>query len=502
MSDPNTTDQKHSMVVYSDGSCRPNPGYIGYGFHGYTYKPNDSKKVYGSTTHYLSPTGYKAKEKGQTHESVCPITIFDGFGSWIGQATNNAAEIRGATEAMRLALRNPIRDLLIKTDSEYVQKGYTNWLPKWIHNDWKNSEGQPVSNQEHWKSMHEAGQALKDAGIKLKIDWVKGHVGHPGNERADKLANIGRITSQAEIKEISIKEYDPNTYWNRKDIEPRHPLASKSWMYFRTIRDSHIKGEYYFGNIGKDEDFLGKRDANGGYSIVQLKKPDTTLELIKNFQSNLSGSNDAVVVVKLAALFHKERLADLHDYGDKTLIRVNPRRLDLFFVDALNKSYSTDDENAEPITREQKPLKLSARVFDALTVMKQKLVDYQNGDTRHNTYYDITDSFYTQETKAVKKEFKTSFKLRPEFVMGYKSHPISVDYNGKNISIPLAMTIDCPDRNTFKHLETMNPKIVLVVWTESDMIARYSIIIECDDASSIWSGVYSNMIILQAVNPD
>ena len=95
--------------------------------------------------------------------------------------TNNRMELVAAIEALK-ALSKPCR-VQLWTDSNYVRDGITKWIHGWRRNGWKTSDKKPVKNVELW-------QALLDAAAPHRVDWhwVKGHAGHPENERADALA--------------------------------------------------------------------------------------------------------------------------------------------------------------------------------------------------------------------------------------------------------------------------------------------------------------------------
>jgi ribonuclease HI len=95
--------------------------------------------------------------------------------------TNNRMEMLAAIMALE-ALKSPCQ-VVLSTDSQYVQKGIGEWLPNWIRRGWKTAGGEPVKNKDLWERLQ-----LAAAPHKVQWKWVKGHAGHVENERVDKLA--------------------------------------------------------------------------------------------------------------------------------------------------------------------------------------------------------------------------------------------------------------------------------------------------------------------------
>jgi len=136
----------HSEVeIYSDGACSGNPGPGGFG----------TILRYGDHTRELS--GYAP------------------------ETTNNRMELLGAITGLE-ALNRPCK-VVITTDSEYVKKGMTEWIEGWVRRGWKNSQKKEVANRDLWERL---------LTLTRKHDvhwrWVRGHSGHPENERCDELA--------------------------------------------------------------------------------------------------------------------------------------------------------------------------------------------------------------------------------------------------------------------------------------------------------------------------
>lgn len=97
------------------------------------------------------------------------------------QTTNNRMELLAAIMALE-ALKAPCQ-VVLSTDSQYVQKGIGEWLPNWIRRGWKTAGGDPVKNKDLWERLQ-----LASAPHRIQWKWVKGHAGHVENERVDKLA--------------------------------------------------------------------------------------------------------------------------------------------------------------------------------------------------------------------------------------------------------------------------------------------------------------------------
>ena len=136
-----------SVTVYTDGACRGNPGPGGWGV------------VLQSGEHEKTLYGYEAN------------------------TTNNRMELMAAIMSLR-TLNQPCK-VALWTDSQYVRQGITQWIHNWLKRDWKTSARQPVKNASLWKTLYEETQRHD-----IEWHWVKGHSGHPGNEKADQLANI------------------------------------------------------------------------------------------------------------------------------------------------------------------------------------------------------------------------------------------------------------------------------------------------------------------------
>ena len=142
-----------TIYIYSDGACKGNPGPGGWGA-------------------LLVSSGHRKEISGGE-----PNT------------TNNRMEMTAVIRALE-SLKRP-STVEVHTDSQYVQKGISEWMSGWKRRNWHTADGKPVKNQDLWLQLDALSQLHR-----IEWKWVRGHAGHPENERADALANQGVLQAQ------------------------------------------------------------------------------------------------------------------------------------------------------------------------------------------------------------------------------------------------------------------------------------------------------------------
>lgn len=162
--------KNNTIVIYTDGSSLGNPGSGGWGA-------------------VLSFGQEKIIEIGGREED----------------ATNNRMELTAAIEAL-WAVEKIVADVEVHTDSSYVKNGITSWVQGWQRNNWKTKAKEDVLNRELWEKLVEVEELRKKFG---KVSWhhIEGHVGHPGNERADDIATSFAKKEAIELYKGTVQEY-------------------------------------------------------------------------------------------------------------------------------------------------------------------------------------------------------------------------------------------------------------------------------------------------------
>jgi ribonuclease HI len=141
------------VEIATDGACKGNPGRGGWGV---LLRMGDVEKELSG---------------GEAH------------------TTNNRMELMAAIQGLK-ALKRPCR-VILSTDSRYVMDGLTKWIHGWLKNGWRTADKKPVKNAELWQELLAAAKPHRVEWV-----WVKGHAGHPDNERADKLASDAALAQR------------------------------------------------------------------------------------------------------------------------------------------------------------------------------------------------------------------------------------------------------------------------------------------------------------------
>ena len=136
------------VEIYTDGACKGNPGAGGWG--ALLKSDGKSREIHGGEP----------------------------------QTTNNRMEMTAVIRALEAL--PPGSRVRLHTDSQYVMYGITEWIHSWKKRGWRTADKKPVKNEDLWRRLDELA-ATHD----IDWNWVRGHTGHPGNERADELANLG-----------------------------------------------------------------------------------------------------------------------------------------------------------------------------------------------------------------------------------------------------------------------------------------------------------------------
>lgn len=528
--------KSYSIVLYTDGGANPNPGPTGSGIHGYIFddkevaaKPvelanfttenineprKDKSKGEGgdkrgaNSIDYATPTktGYAYLDKKNFSKIektlVKPIAYFEQAFAHDGAATNNVGEMEGLEKAY-LAIKHildagfKVVNVFVLADSQYVIKTFNEYVGKYKQNGWITTAGTPVKNREIIESCEELKSSILAKGVKIKLEWVRGHGDDLGNNIADYMATIACRSARYRRETQVGKWFTPKQYWENET--DRHPLMMMKRGYFNRRKEYNEPGTYFQIEPSDKDTLIGKRD-NEAYSIVILNEPCQFQESVREAQGRFGQEENKIILLRNEVLYNKNVQRYIKSHGSMCL---GPSRSmnDVSFV------------NKTVICQEHNPPALFYRVLEIFSFMKERLDDFREqtgkedfepgvrGKYGSTTVHDVTDEFYTVEEKKVGNTISEKMVLKSNFTVGYRNHTFtvkeSVDGKDEIYQVPVALGMDIPGRNALKQLEEHYPRIYMLSWESAPEVLRYAFVVDCITGTAIWSNHHCDRLFLK-----
>lgn len=516
----------YEAIFYADGGANPNPGYAGYGVHGYFFQ---SRKVKGLeepkkptivVNHFLvnvnskankqdyvvvTEKGYKEYETAK-HEKlkptwVTPVAYYDQCFSFFDPATNNIGELTGLLDILETLVKvqrsgKKIVEALIILDSQYVLNTIEKYGDAYRENGWVTSAGSPAKNKEIIEAILKARDEVRE-NTKLIYQWQKGHIGDVGNSMADWLATISIRRSRDANNPNQGRWSNAKNYWDQ-DVE-RHPFLTFKRGFMNRVNLFNKEGHYYQIEPASEELMIGKRD-HEAYSIVRMKNPCPFMETLKEAQGKFGQDENRVMLVRNERLYSKFVQKFIREHGS-------------YCLHPSSNEKAVNFMDLTPVALEHNPPALFYRVLEAFGALEARLDEFIKitgesdiDPTEERQYadlivHDATHEFYTVEDKQQGKEVNQKFTLKPEFVVGYKNHIFHVDETRDDkehkLKISMALGMDLPSRNALKQLEDHKPKVYVITWRPAPTVIQYAFIIDCLSGTGIWSNYYCDRIFLK-----
>lgn len=487
-------DNKIHAVLYIDGSYHAKHSAGGWGIHGYTFTPGNVPEKEPRTKIYPTVDGYVDHCKGADPINV--NTYLDVVGGGYKVNDNNHAELVAFREALKLTKENGYSDVKVYSDSKAVVQGVNDYMPRWKTMGWRTGTGTDVAYKNDWMAVDQLMTELKDSPVKLA--WIKGHSGIVGNEFADGLAGRGSSISINGDEVTWNIESPADTYL--KKPEKIHRFFDFPKWYFSSDKDEKTTSKcgrhvYWTGNHGKEDEYVGKPQADSALAVLLMKDKVEILEQVReHFVTQDRVNNGYMFVGILRNLLSDDVVSDIVNFGMR-VFRKNSADLSLVNHKRL------------PVVHHVNPTGLAYYNVDNLTVLSQILEQYIDGDKSIVTT-DLTEHFI-ESTEVKGKLVK---KALPTFTNNVKHMDLMLNYNlglaselRKMDEIPLMTSkvrliigSDILGRNAISALAADIVKIVAVTWRESDATFRYATIVETVDDIGIWANPYGNF---KLINP-
>lgn len=481
---------QYSAVFYTDGSAAPNPGYGGWGIHGYIYNaelPIDPK---GQKKNLMTMFGYKPISEVERDGLPCyrKVDEVNGFGTALKPRVDNTEmEFLALEKAIQLATEKRYDKVTLLSDSKVAINSLTDWYDIWMKNNWMNSKGEEVKVKDIVLRIKPQFDTLKAMCSDFNILHVKGHNGEKGNEQADKLAGYASY-----MKSLN-KDYEKIQFSGEEEKikVSYHDFFSRNRWYF--IGGKHTGSGitpvmdgyhwYYVGALGhgkKDEDF-GMNQPDGYMSVVVLKEPEPIIEKIQSIYNDTCKHDYSFVVAgRLDNILSPESYAD-----------IMKGEVDLICEDVMEKTLTLP--NKKIIAKEYNPAHLAfsqmVKYEYPINIMRNYLGTVEN--TRL-TLTDITSLIVEQSPGKKKDEIK--YNVNPS-ILKNNCLRTTVDYYDKDekktvkLNITLTLKTDMPDKPHLQRLvRNHGDKLSFKVITHrlSDKVVGFLFLADCPDAKAVW----------------
>lgn len=481
--------QTDGLVLYTDGSFRRRAG--GWGIHGYTYKATPLTRGIG-IKQLPTAEGYKLVEYPDT---VTPLEYIDAFGTVTENPTNNTAELQAAIEAFKIGEELGVTSMHLLLDSEYVRKGLTQHVKGWINRNWLKADGEPVANQDYWKTLVALEEQWKAAGKKLTLAWIKGHSDDTGNDLADlnALTGSGGTVTRHVCRSPVDKYHNPTT-----DI---NPLVLKTRLLFNmgyqreVVENKHYYYLYQLGRMAtyghkqhdttkdrhdKTDLLLGRRIADATFCVMQVNEPDRDLEgLIELHTKAHQKDIIELAVARLDNAFRPGIYQRIQQLGAHALISCSD-----------NNSLVTPQDDL--ITKTLNPPRLAREAVDQFSIMQTRLDAHLSGQLGSGvTAVEITDALYAVEGS----EKKAKLKLLKTITNTLASLDVPVEVNGHPVTLKLLLGVDIPQRNTLAKLADHNPKVTVLVVANGPAAYSFATVFETGVGNAIYQSPYTQFVL-------
>lgn len=475
------------MVLYTDGSFRQNKA--GWGVHGYTYT-----NVAMSTK---LPQKQQPTSKGYAdvpaNETCTVLEYIDGFGPVTNNPTNNTAELSAAIKGFEIAKQHSVKNLTMWMDSEYVRKGLTQYVNKWIANGWTKVDGNPVANRDYWENLLALKTDYTKSGGKLALQWIKGHSGDIGNDKADENSVLGGgtkgtaptmvVTEPGAIEKLKKTVVNPLILESRLLCSVGKHVKPTGYYYMYNLGRMHTYGgkprDTKLDKLVKADLLLGRRISEATLGVYKSKEPEEYLDSVIQMHSDaFGGEMDQLAIINLSAAFSKVARHKIETIGVAGLQQYPE-----------NNILATSDFVL--VSKTLEPPRLAFQAVSAFGILQRQLDDFLSGDPGASVdVIDVTSSFFEtiEGKKPVHRLLKTITSSTP-------SIDITLDYKGHKIKVKLVVGIDIPARNQLARIGAGEAKVSVLISASGPNAYTFSTVFNTDDGDAIFASPYTQFIL-------
>lgn len=444
---------KQKAIYFTDGSCKGNPGYAGYGVYGYHYQLSDKPKNIKHPIHgtlYYTTTGVNKEKDTINIEVTRVIEIIHAINNY--KSTNNEAELLAVVTAFEKASQiENLSELTIYTDSNYIVSSFNENLEIWKQNNWKRIDHKPIVHIKEWTIIDNFKKEFTEKDIKINVEWVKGHSDIHGNNIADMFSVAG---SNSARRQLNSKSSEFNSVILDSDLpysEYKKSFIEKDILFF--FRDLYFSSDklndtnYCFLSTSDNPNTLGKRDT----SSIFISNIGYVPEIVNKFKSlyrSIERNYITTCCIKLNKFDNKEllRLAHLINIEDILVKNVSGRKT----------TYNL--------------------IKDTTPFMFENSVEYPfiiNASKLFNKMLDVSNSDKSETDNLIVKDITDRIVSDGKIVLSNKDKSVDfTDVIGNSVKLKqkLLVTVgyDIPNYLALKNIEKKIEKVYLILETKPD----------------------------------
>ena len=488
----------NTMIIYTDGSFRPNcegtyVGFWGSGVHGYIFTTDESIKTITDkpTKYVITDIGYirneeMAKYKDKVKE-VKPLYYLDACYSFLNKGTVNTGELSAVIEVLKDIIAEHeklnIDKITIHTDSMYVVFECNKIL-----NNTKTIEEKDKPNKEYLEEVRTLFQKLLELGITIDIQKVAGHSNNLGNDLADMLAFHARLQSSNRniFRMFNIFEVTSKSkYWGFN--LDRHPLLEYKQLFFtNSLRGTNDDIFYSILDYKTDKD-PGSKTHDACFGLVRLNHTQDVIESAISAYHKACNHMSIISTLDLNTLYSRLNSFYYHILGPS-------------IYHFIYGKYTLNNLNKEPIVYTIHPPGLATQALERTQYLHYLMSEFKTREIKPTVlrkFIDITEYVYdVKEDKKGNKKYTTIIPQSAEYI------EVNVDaMNNETVPVFIILGKDTLSRNQFKHLEKDNPRVYLITETKSPDMMTYYTLVETETGDlGVFCNFYSGRVLLQKKN--
>ena len=463
-------EDKHIAVIYGDGSA-DNMGRIGCGITGYVF----NKKAIGASNgdipskYYITDKGYIEAEQLPLAikagiQTVIPCIYFEGLYGYSTGGMSDIAELLAFINAMNNLLESSyefnFEKVIYKTDSAYVVIALEH-----LQNSGEECIGKALkANIDLIRQMLDIVNYLKSKKIELEVIKVQGHSTSLGNNIADRLAKVARVSGNFAI--FSFKEN--NKHWSK--IEDPHPMIRFKQLFFVNSSAGQNDGTYSIMNYKTNVE-TGKKTHDALFGLVNMVNPIKKIEEIKSTFNNHISPLSLLSTIDLSVLFNRDT-SYYYDILENSCFYFNRK------INSLLNLFG------EVVAKDVYPSGLAVQAYENMNALNQLIERYKAWKSGKPTdkitkFIDISSHFY---------EVSKRGKFNCIVPNGTNILDIELEVYGGKHKFPISLGIDTLSRNSFKQMEVEEPKVFLITY-QTNKVIEYCTLVETKNGDI---GVYCN----------